>query len=158
MTRLTRHGVAEPEVERLRRLTEIGRALTYTTSVEQVARLTVERGAGLFGTAGAVLMLPDGDGQLHVRATHGVSEPLVTRFRAPADDDVAERLRGLLGVPDDFFVAVPLVVGGAVTGLVAAALDHAATSSDEWLLSALADQSAVALENARLGFEVRVEM
>ena len=54
---------------------------------------------------------------------------------------------------------MPLVVGGAVTGLLAVG-DAARTTqqADEWLLSALADQAAVALENARLGGEVRVEM
>ena len=78
--------------------------------------------------------------------------------RAPLDDEVYGRLQGLLAVPDDRFIAVPLVVGGAVTGLVAVALPHASTPADEWLLSALADQAAVALENARLGGEVRLEM
>jgi sigma-B regulation protein RsbU (phosphoserine phosphatase) len=142
----------------LRRLTEISRALTYTTSLEQVTRLTVERGAELLGAASAVLMLADGEGLLHVRAAHGVDDALVARFRAPLSDEVFGRLQGLLGVPDDCFVAVPLVVGGAVTGLVAVATRQASTGADETLLSALADQAAVALENARLGGEVRLEM
>jgi sigma-B regulation protein RsbU (phosphoserine phosphatase) len=142
----------------LRRLTEISRALTYTTSMEQVTRLTVERGAELLGAAAAVLMLADGEGLLHVRAAHGVDDALVARFRAPLSDEVFGRLQGLLGVPDDCFVAVPLVVGGAVTGLVAVATRQASTGADETLLSALADQAAVALENARLGGEVRLEM
>jgi signal transduction histidine kinase len=68
------------------------------------------------------------------------------------------RLQGLLAVPDDCFLAVPLVVGGAVTGLLATALKQPSTAGDESILSALADQAAVALENARLGGEVRVEM
>ncbi|MBA2572592.1 MAG: hypothetical protein H0V06_06080, partial [Gemmatimonadetes bacterium] len=45
----------------LRRLTEISRALTYTTSLEQVTRLTVERGAELLGAEAAVLMLADAE-------------------------------------------------------------------------------------------------
>ncbi len=148
----------DPGFAQLRRLTEIGRALTYTTSLEQVTRLTVERGAELLGAASAVLMLPDAEGLLHVRAAHGVTEELVSRFRAPLGDEVIGRLQGLLDVPDDCFLAVPLVVGGAVTGLVAVALRQPATAADETLLSALADQAAVALENARLGGEVRLEM
>ena len=36
-----------PDVEQLRRLAEIGRAFTYTTSLDQVARIAVERGARL---------------------------------------------------------------------------------------------------------------
>lgn len=149
---------ADSEVGRLRRLSEIGRALTYATSLDQVARLTVERGAELLDAESAVLMLPDAGGLLHVRAAFGIAEERVARFRAPLTDEVIGRLQGLLAVPDDCFIAVPLVVGGAVTGLLAVALPQPSTAADEWLLSALADQAAVALENARLGGEVRLEM
>jgi phosphoserine phosphatase RsbU/P len=148
----------DPRFAQLRRLTEVSRALTYTTSLEQVARLTVERGAELLGGGAAVLMLPDAEGLLHVRAAHGVSDERVERFRAPLTDEVIGRLQGLFAVPDDQFVAVPLVVGGAVSGLVAVATRQPSTAADESLLSALADQAAVALENARVGGEVRDEM
>jgi signal transduction histidine kinase len=148
----------DPRFEQLRGLAEIGRALTYTTSLEQAAYLTVERGAALLGAVGAVLMLANADGLLQVRASHGIAEDRVARFREPLDDEVIGRLQGLLGVPVDRFLAVPLVVGGAVTGLVAVALSEPATDADEWLLSALADHTAVALESARLGGEVRLEM
>jgi phosphoserine phosphatase RsbU/P len=148
----------DPDFAQLRRLTELSRALTYTTSLDQVTRLTVERGADLLGASAAVLMLADADGLLHVLAAHGVSHELVSRFRAPLGDEVIGRLRGLLAVADECFLAVPLIVGGAVTGLVAVATRQACTAADETLLSALADQAAVALENARLGGEVRVEM
>jgi signal transduction histidine kinase len=150
---------ADPGFDQLRRLTEISRALTYATSLDQVTQLTVERGSELLDAAAAVLMLPDAHDLLHVRAAHGIAEERVTQFRAPpSTDDVIGRLQGLLAVPDDCFIAVPLVVGGAVTGLVAVALHQPSTATDEWLLSALADQAAVALENARLGGEVRLDM
>ena len=148
----------DPRFEQLRRLTEISRALTYATSLEQVTRLTVERGAELLDGGAAVLMLPDAEGLLQVRAAHGITEDRVVRFRAPLTDELIGRLQGLLSVPDDRFVAVPLVVAGAVTGLVAVATRETSTAADEWLLSALADQAAVALEHARLGGEVRLAM
>lgn len=154
----TTFSAVDPGFAQLRRLTEISRALTYTTSLEQVTRLTVERGAELLEAEAAVLMLADAEGLLQVRATHGVNEERVTRFRAPLSDEVIGRLQGLLAVPDDCFIAVPLVVGGAVTGLLAVATRKACTAANESLLSALADQAAVALENARLGGEVRLEM
>lgn len=144
--------------EQLRKLSDISRAFTYTTSFDEVAGLTATRGADLLGASGTVVMLHDGDGQLQIRAAHGIDEERVTRFRAPLTDEMIARLQGLLAVADDCFIAVPLIVGGAVTGLLAAALGHIATESDEWLFSALADQAAVALENARVSEEVRPEL
>jgi signal transduction histidine kinase len=149
---------AEPGLEQLRQLTEVGRALTYTTSEEQVAQLTVERGARLLGAAAAVLMLAGADGLLRVRAAHGVSEERLGRFGGARADETVERLRGLLDASDETVLAVPLVAGGAVTGLLAAALARPADAADEWLLSALADQVAVALENARLSSEVHLDI
>jgi signal transduction histidine kinase len=158
MTAGPRFTTVEPDFAQLRRLTEIGRALTYTTSLDQVSRLTVERGADLRGGAAAVLMLADDDGLLQVLATHGVPEEKIERFQAPLDDEVIGRLQGLFDVPDDCLLAVPLVVGGAVTGLLAVATRGRSSSADEALLSALADQAAVALESARLTGEVREQM
>ena len=158
MTVSSTFTTVEPDFAQLRRLTEISRALTYTTSLDQVRRLTVERGADLLDASAAVLMLADADGLLQVLATHGIAEERVARFQAPLDDEVIGRLQGLLDVPDDCFVAVPLIVGGAVTGLLAVATRQPSTAADESLLSALADQAAVALENARLGGEVRHHM
>jgi signal transduction histidine kinase len=73
------------------------------------------------------------------------------------------RLEGLLGVDAARFLGVPLVVAGAVTGILAVTVQHEAEASaraaeeaaekaaeQEWLLSALADQAAVALEKTRL--------
>lgn len=145
-------------LEQFRKLSDISRAFTYTTTVDEVARLTVDRGADLVGAATAVVMVNDADGLLQVRAAHGVADDSVTRFRAPLNDEVIGRLRGLLGVGDENFIAVPLVVGGSVSGLLAVGFAHPPAESDEWLLSALADQAAVSLENARLGGEVRLEM
>jgi signal transduction histidine kinase len=148
----------EPDIQQLRKLTEIGRALTYTTSLEQVAQLAVERGAGLLGAAAAVLMLSGADDLLHVRAGYGIPAERLTRDGASVASDMMEPLPELLGVSGDRLLGVPLVVGGAVIGLVAVGLAAPPTAVDEWLLSALADQTAVALEHARLGGEVRLDM
>ena len=147
-----------PRLEQLRALADISRSLTYATSLDQVARLTLERGAKLLDAFAAVIMLSDEHGNLHVRGTHGIEADRVARFTAPMDDELVGRLEGLFAVTEDCLIAVPLVVGSAVTGLVAVARRQAATDADEWLLSALADQAAVALENARLSGEVRLEM
>ena len=148
----------DPELEKLRTLTAIGRALTYTTSLGQVARIAVERGAELLGASTAALLLRGSDDLLHVRAAHGIEERRVALTSGPMTDESLGELQTLLGVSDDAFMAVPLVVEGSVTGLLAVGLGRPATPADEWLLSALADQAAVALAHARLGGEVTVDL
>jgi sigma-B regulation protein RsbU (phosphoserine phosphatase) len=59
----------------------------------------------------------------------------------------------VLGVGAERFLGVPLVVSGLVTGILAVALPpdmQSRADEQEWLLSALADQAAVALEKTRL--------
>lgn len=148
-------ATADSEFEQLRKLTEISRALTYISSADQVRRLIVERAADLLGGNAAVVMQGDEAGMLQVTATHGVPEDRLMRFSSGLDEDVAERLRGLLEVSDECFLAVPLVVGGTVTGLLAVTTVHPASSDDEGYLSALGDQAAIALESARLEEQVR---
>jgi signal transduction histidine kinase len=150
--------LADAKFEQLRKLSDVSRAFTYTTSFDEVARLTADQGADLLGASGTVLMLNDGDGQLQVRAAHGIDEDRLARFRAPLTDEIIGRLQGLFAVSSECFIAVPLVVGGVLTGLLAADLGRTATESDEWLFSALADQAAIALENARLAGEVQPEL
>ncbi|HEY4219049.1 MAG TPA: ATP-binding protein [Gemmatimonadaceae bacterium] len=158
MSAIAAFDLTDAKFEQLRKLSDVSRAYTYTTSFDEVARLTAGRGAELLGASSTVVMLHDGDGQLQVRAAHGIDEDRVARFRAPLTDEIIGRLQGLFGVANECFIAVPLVVGGAVTGLLAADLGRISTESDEWFLSALADQAAIALENARLAGEVRPEL
>jgi len=134
-----------------RKLTEVSRALTYAVSLEDVLRLTVDRAAELLATDKAVLMLTNREGLLSVRAAFGLDRALTERFREPLDETLLGRLEGLLGVDASRFLSVPLVVGGAVTGILAVTVQKDVEASEqEWLLSALADQAAVALEKTRL--------
>lgn len=146
--------------EQLRKLTEISRALTYTVEIDDVLELATGRAAELLTADRAVLMLSDDDGLLRVRASHGVDSDELERFQEPLSETLISRLRGILGAADpNCFLGVPLVVHGHVTGLLAVArsADTPCTEDDEWLLSAVADQVAVAVENSRLQEEVRNE-
>ncbi len=101
----------------------------------------------------AVLMLVGDDGLLSVRASYGVAPEVVDRFRESFDESLVVRLQGLLGADTaSSFIGVPLVVQGRVTGVLAVLRESggAATAADEWLLGALADQTAAPLETARL--------
>lgn len=139
----------------LRRLTEVSRQLTAAVSLADVLTLTVARAAELLDAERSVLLLADDDGLLSVRASHGLDAATWEAFRAPLQETLSTRLHELLGVDDPAgFLGVPLVAGGEVTGLLAVARRAAAgevLDEQEWLLSALADQAAVALEKTRLG-------
>jgi len=139
-------------VVQIRVLTEVSRALTSAVSFDEVLQLTVKRAAQLLEAAAAVLMLANKDGAMIIRASVGVVAPDAAQA-AVANDSLIEELQRALGVTADRFLGVPLVVGGEVTGILAVALSEERSSTDddqEWLLSALADQAAVALEKSRL--------
>jgi signal transduction histidine kinase len=145
---------------RAQRLTEVSRAFTYATSLKDILRLATDQAAEMLGAEKAILMLTDEEGLLRVRAAYGVSEDVVERFRESFDETLISRLTGLLGAGSpDGFIGVPLVVGGKVTGLLAVVrpkqadgepADADGYADDEWLLSALADQTAAPVENAQL--------
>jgi signal transduction histidine kinase len=101
-------------------------------------------------------MLADDEGLLRVHASFGVSDDLVSRFRASFDESLASRLTGLFGT-EEGFLGVPLVAQGRVIGLLAVMrrADVENSDDDEWLLSALADQMAAPLENAQLAAKIQ---
>lgn len=157
----TGHSDDRRRFDQIRGLTEVSRALTYATSLDDVLRLVVDRAAELLYAGRSLVMLTDDDGLLHVRAAHGVEEDRIRDFREPLNETLIRRLQGLFGeMGPECFLAVPLVSQGEVTGMLAVIRPEgeASTEADEWLLSALADQAAVALENARLQEELRQEM
>jgi sigma-B regulation protein RsbU (phosphoserine phosphatase) len=137
----------------LRKLTEVSRALTYAVSLEEVLDLTVERAAELLDAPRSVLMLTNNEGLLSVRASFGLDPDAQSDFHEPLQETLISRLQVLLGTTEkEQFLGVPLVVAGEVTGLLAVAMKTSSSQpeDDEWLLSALADQAAVALEKTRL--------
>jgi len=143
--------------ERVHQLTQVSRAFTYASSLKEILRLATDQAAEMLGAEQAILMLADDDGLLRVRAAYGLSTDVVDRFRETFDESLISRLVGLLGANSaERFIGVPLVVGGHVTGLLAVVrparelADANGDADDEWLLSALADQTAAPLENARL--------
>jgi signal transduction histidine kinase len=135
-----------------RRLTEINRALTYARSLDEVLELTVDCATELLDAPRAVLMLNEADGLLHIRAARGIDTRDIDRFREPLDENLLMRLTGVFGPSArEGFLGVPLVVQGNVTGLLAVHLPPPRTADEEneWLLSALADQTSIALQSAR---------
>ncbi|HET9253257.1 MAG TPA: HAMP domain-containing sensor histidine kinase [Candidatus Eisenbacteria bacterium] len=137
--------------QQIRKLTEVSRALTYAATLEEVFELTVARAADLLAAEKALLLVADDDGLLSMRASHGVGD-LSERFHEPLSEKLVPRLTGLLGARPECFLGVPLVVAGAIKGLLVVIRSTSSVGSeeDEWILSALADQAAAALERSRL--------
>ncbi len=138
---------------RFRRLTQVSRTLTYATSLDQVLSLTVAEAAMLLGGSRAALLLYDERGRLQVRATHAIPTALVTHEDDVPEPSLEQLLAAVLGEAfERNAVAVPLIVGGKVSGALAVIRGDTRIPEDEeeWLLSALADQTIVAIEKERL--------
>lgn len=138
--------------QQIRKLTEVSRALTYAATLDEVLQLTVARAADLLLAEKALLLVANGDGLLVLRSSHGVDPALAERFREPLSEALVPRLARLLDAQPETLLAVPLVMAGAIRGILVVIRGAGSTSSDqdEWLLSALADQAAAALEKTRL--------
>ena len=148
-------GATRTETQRLqqiRKLTEVSRAVTCAASLDEVFQLAVDRAADLLAAKTSLLLVADGDGLLALRSSYGVDAALVPRFREPLNEGLVQRLAGVLDAQPETFLGVPLVVAGAIKGLLVVIRSDTSTDAeyDEWLLSALADQAAVALEKTRL--------
>ena len=140
------------QLQRIRKLTEVTRALTYAASLDDVFQLTVDRAGDLLAAEMSLLMVANNDGVLALRSSHGVDQTLAPRFHEPLDEGLVPRLAELLDAQHESFLAVPLVVAGVITGVLVVIRVAPTTSAaeDEWLLSALADQAALALEKTHL--------
>jgi signal transduction histidine kinase len=138
-------------MQQIRKLTDVSRALTYAASLDEVFQLTVDRAADLLDADKSLLMVANGDGLMALRSSHGIDPTLAQRFHEPLSEGLAQRLAGLFDEPPESFLAVPLVVAGAIKGilLVIRPASSNGAEHDEWLLSALADQAAVAFEKTR---------
>jgi signal transduction histidine kinase len=142
----------ENRLQQIRKLTEVSRAITYAVSIDELFQLTVERAADLLAAEKAVLLVANDDGVLTLRSSHGVDAALAKHFDAPFTELFVSRLAEFLGELPESVLGVPLVVAGAIKGIlvVIRPTPSAIEEQDEWLLSALADQAAVALEKTRL--------
>ncbi len=140
------------QLQQIRKLTEVSRVLTYAASVEEVFQLTVDHATDLLDADKSLLMIADGDSLLTLRASHGVDPALAEGFSEPMSETIVPRIAALLGAEPERFLGVPLVVAGAIKGILVVIRTGAAIGEeqDEWFLSALADQAALALEKTRL--------
>jgi K+-sensing histidine kinase KdpD len=158
--------------DRLRRL----EALTAAVTPDEVAQVVVDLGADAFGAAACVLVVPREDERvLEIVRVIGYPEEETAQWRrmpmdAPAPLAEAARTGATVWVESPAarqsrfpslgptsglhaaWASVPLVAEGRVVGVLGLSFQQARTHDDgEWeLLTAVAQQAALALERARL--------
>jgi PAS domain S-box-containing protein len=143
-------GFKRTQKEPYKRLAEINRAITSSLNFDQVLKLIVENAVQLVHAHISLLLIADDEGYLKIRASHGVNET-VHDFSGRMEEDVIRDLHQLLEVqPPDTITSVPIMAKGSLDGLLVIVRGQPIGSEEEWLLSALADQAAIALRNARL--------
>jgi PAS domain S-box-containing protein len=134
-----------------RRLAEINRAITTSLNFDEVLDLIVRNAAQLVEAKVSVLLLVDQHGQLRIRAAHGIASNLLTTFTGRMEEDVVRQLRAALPLDaEEVLVSVPVIAKQALNGMLVIARQRPLDTDEQWQLSALADQAAIALRNARL--------
>jgi two-component system, OmpR family, phosphate regulon sensor histidine kinase PhoR len=140
--------------------------LFYT---DEILALVVSAAVNLSGAERGSLMLIDpGTGELYLRAQHSLSAQTTQKFRIKIDDILPRRVsqsgrpvmlsgqdlqKGQAALQADSILGVPLSVGDKVIGVLTVdnqLSPHSFGKHDVHLLATLADQAAIAIENARL--------
>ena len=134
------------------RLTATCRAITDATSPDTAFEVAVDTAERLLGAEAVLLLLPDREERLRVRAGRGMPPGLVESFAAPADAMLPNRLGLALGRGDDQrLLGMPILVRESVAGMIVALLDaEVSEERAEWVLSILADQVATGIGRMRL--------
>lgn len=137
--------------EPYKRLADINRAITTSLNFDEVLNLIVENAAQLVSARISLLLLADSDGLLRIRAAAGAEPTLMKSFASRMEEDVIRKLHKSLAVkPEESIVSVPVIAKNLLHGLLVITRELPVNDEEQWQLSALADQAAIALANARL--------
>jgi signal transduction histidine kinase len=157
-------------VKELNILYGMGKSVTSLLNLEKLLERVVEAAVYITGAEEGFLMLVDEEtGGLYVRAAQGLKEKYPRSLKLRVEDSIADGVvktgeAVMIGGSDrenDFrtayllkaLLSAPLKTRGKVIGVLSVdnkTSDKSFTDSDLYLLSALADYAAVAIENARL--------
>jgi len=132
------------------RLAEINRAITTSLNFDEVLDLIVENAGQLVDAKVCLLLLMDRE-KLRIRAARGVDSGVVETFSGRMEEDVLNQLQQALTIGrDEHLVSVPVIDKQSLNGLLVIVREQPISADERWQLSALADQAAIALRNARL--------
>lgn len=153
-------------VQELNVLVAIGKSVTALLDLEELFERIIE--AGIFFTRaeeGRLLLFDSAKQTLLLRAVKGSGADQVRHLEQLIEDQIAlqvlttrQPLRLDADSAQQSILAVPLMLGGNAIGVLEmsnGAVRRRFSDNDQYLLSALADYGAIALENARLFNQVR---
>lgn len=140
------------ERSRYREILAINRLIAGAQAHDEILRLVVEKTAAFTGASACMLILVQPDGLARIARAIGVDPAKAASVAVPLTERVDHELCRLLGFQSpDWFVCVPVIGKEALLGVIAVYWDGARVlerAHEEELLSALADQVAIALDNA----------
>ena len=167
----------QQKVKELTVLYSIGQSVSSLLELEELLERIVEAAVYITHAEEGFLLLCDSNAnELYLRAAKNLGEQRAQRMRMPIEDSLAGQVirtgkpirldRASAGtalkVKTGFLVRailqVPLTVGNNVIGVLVVdnqQLDRSFSENDQYLLSALADYAAIAIENARLYLAVK---
>jgi signal transduction histidine kinase len=133
---------------RLRLLTRTARALTNHMAIEPILELVLSSACEVAQARTSTIIMKRDDRTLQALFQQRAGlHSLAEHANRPLDERLAAHLEEIFGT---HYLAVPLITGGQVIGVLAT--DSAVSESDagelEWFLSALADNASVALKQA----------
>jgi signal transduction histidine kinase/CheY-like chemotaxis protein len=166
----------EQRVRELNTLYSIGKSVTAVLDLDVLLGRLVEAAVYLTGAdEGSLLLVDETTHELYIMAAKGVDERVARSLRLRVDDSIAGNVirsgepviisgAGQQKIVTAYLVEsllyVPIRVKDQVVGVLGVdnrVVDHSFSKQDLYLLSALADYAAIALENARLFGEAESE-
>ena len=139
------------ERQRHQAVLAVNRAIASAEDQAEILRLVVERAADITGATACLLLLAGDDGLARVVRSTGVYPVLAADLAVPLSEHLDADLRARLGLKgEDGFVGAPVIGKAGLRGILAVyrkASRGVDASNDEEVLSAFADQAAIALDN-----------
>src|SRR5262249_42906539 len=141
--------VVSARPERLIDLLAINRAIAAASDYDALLRLIVEKTASFLDADACVLLLAKGDDTAAIAASVGVLPEQARIFASALDERVGSAMCVLFGCDEERLLSAPVIEHGEIRGVLGAHRRNAdRDGADSLMLSALADQAAIALAHA----------
>jgi signal transduction histidine kinase len=140
------------ERERYREVLAINRAIAGAEEYDEILQQVVDRTAAFTRASACILLLSQEDGLARVVRSVGVDPSKAAHLAVPLSERIDGELCTLLGFQrEDGFVGVPVIGRAGLMGILAVyrQAPHPVDGDHDELISAFADQAAIALDNAQ---------